>query len=175
MALTLEGNGFFYTLPETLDLREISQSVALDSQRLVGRRGEVAARRHAVGGAQEFVLSGALHSGAPGWMGVTLNELAEALYSGELLLTDDQLSRATRVRLKTFAYRRIGGSFAQILQISARFVALDGGSQGLSTQTHTATITPLTAGAVVRNVVFEYAGTAPIGACVNVALASGAT
>jgi hypothetical protein len=175
MSLTLEGNGFAYQLPPTLDLRELSQKTPLDEARVVGRRGVLLPKREIVPAGQELVLSGYLWAATPSALRTAFAELAETLHSGELLLTDADLNRTARVRLRSFAYERVAGSAATTLRLSARLLVPDGVWQDAAHTRQAATITLVNAAPVVRNLAIAYTGTAPAAPTLNVTLNSGAT
>jgi len=174
MSLILDGNGFSYTVPGTVDLREVSQRTRLGDAVVVGRRGGIVQAPSSVGGSLELVLSGYLTEGTPSELRQAFAGFAEALHSGDLSVTDTDLDRVARARLKGLSYERVGGSSGSTLRVAARLAVLDGAWSDAESTHQSGTITLLNAATVTRNLVFHYAGSVPAAPTIRVTLNAGA-
>lgn len=174
MSLRLEGNGFSYTVPDTLDVREVVQATEWNAGTVLGRRGGVVSSPVAAPGTLELVLSGYLSEASPSLLRDAFDQFVETLSSGELTATDLVFGRVARVRLSRFAYRRIGGVGGSALRVEVRLLVLEGAWSAPAPTRLSTTLTPLSGNPVVRNLVVDYEGTVSVAPTLRVTLGVGA-
>lgn len=174
MALILEGNGFSYTVPDTLDVREVVQATDWNPGTVLGRRGGVLSSPEAAPGTLELVLSGYLNETSPSLLRDAFDQFVETISSGELTAKDLVFGRVARVRLSRFAYRRLGGVGGSALRIRAHLLVVEGSWEATTPTRLSTTLTPLSGNPVVRNLVFDYEGTVPVTPTLRITLGGGA-
>ena len=164
MSLTLEGNGFSYTVPRGIDLTVLGRDTELGAARVIGRRGVVVSDSLTTAGAGTLTLEGRLSAASESALRTAYQGFVEVLESGTLWLTDANLSRTGRVRLVRIASRRAPGPSTSV-EVVAMLSLIDGVWQTALTTAKTAvsaTITLSTATPRTVRLVIPYAGTAPV-------------